>query len=163
VPTAFPVHTVALVGRPAERHRWAGGFLRLLLQSVCSALASTSNAREPACPSPNRFGHLLWSTHPGAPATHRWSLTRAAYASPLLGVALRPWLHGSPRLILAVLCRERCDAKVVAADVCRPRSCHPGRSAQPSLQPTALSGRFFTSPCADRLAGLQSRPRRAVG
>jgi hypothetical protein len=130
--------------------RWAGGFLGLRLQSVCSARASTSDAQEPLCPSPNRVSHLLSSPHRGAPATHRLPVTHVAYASPLCSVALRSWLHGSTRLILAVLGRVEGAAKVVAGGVCRPRSVHLGRPAQPSLQPTALSLRFFILVCADR-------------
>jgi hypothetical protein len=133
-----------------DASRWAGGILCLLLQSVCSARASTSDAQEPPCPSPNRARHLCLSARLLAPASHRWPLTHVAYASPLFSVALRPWLHGSARLILAVRVRVERTAKVVAADVCRPRSCLPGRPAQPSLQPTALSGRFFIVACADR-------------
>jgi hypothetical protein len=134
----------------ADASRWAGGFLWLLLQSVCSARASTHNARTLLCPSPNRVSHLLSSTHRGAPATHRLLVTRAAYASPSLGLALRLWLHGSTRLILAVRVRVEGTAKGIAASVCRLRSCHPGRPAQHSLQPTALSLRFFILAYADR-------------
>jgi hypothetical protein len=50
VPTILLLHAPVLVGRPAERHRWAGGFLWLLLQFGSSALASKSSAREPAAP-----------------------------------------------------------------------------------------------------------------
>jgi HTH-type transcriptional regulator / antitoxin HigA len=72
-------------------------------------------------------------------------------------------LHGSARLILAVLGRVEGTAKGIAASVCRLRSCHPGRSAQPSLQPTALSGRFSTTACADSLPVPERGPRRAAG
>jgi hypothetical protein len=133
----------------ADAGRWAGGFLGLLLQSVCSALDSTSDAQEPLCRSPNRVSHLLSSPHRGAPATHRLPVTHVAYASPLCSVALRSWLHGSPRLILAVPVRVQGAAKVVAGGVCRPGSCHPYRPAQHLLQPTALSLRFSIIACAE--------------
>jgi hypothetical protein len=81
----------------ADAGRWAGGFLCLLLQFVCSALASTGNAPEPARSSHNRVGHLCSSAHPRAPALHRLVLTPLAYASPLVHIALRLWLHGSAR------------------------------------------------------------------
>jgi hypothetical protein len=109
----------------AERHRWAGGFLCLLLQSVCSALASTDNAQEPPCRSSNRVHHLLSSTHHGVPALHRVCRTRRSHASPLLGVALRLWRHGVPRLIRAVLGRVQRAAKVAALDACRPKEATP--------------------------------------
>jgi hypothetical protein len=163
VPTAFLLHTAVLHGRPAELLRWAGGFLGVLLQFGSSALASSGNERELLCSSPNRVGHLLSSTPRGAPATHRLPVTHIADASPLLGLALRLWLHGSPRLILAVLGRVEGAAKVVAGGVCRPRSCHPSRSAQPSLQPTALSLRFSTTACADCRLALHVTTRRAAG
>jgi hypothetical protein len=150
VPTASPVYSLALTGRPAELLRWAGGFLGLRLQSVCSARASTSDAQEPLCPSPNRVSHLLSSPHRGAPATHRLPVTHVAYASPLCSVALRSWLHGSPRLMLAVPVRVQGAAKVVAGGVCRPKRGHPCRPAQHLLQPTALSLRFFILVYADR-------------
>jgi hypothetical protein len=54
--------------------------------------------------------------------------------------------HGSflPCSPVPLRCQRRC------AGVCRPKRGHPGRSAQPSLQPTALSLRFSTIGCADR-------------
>jgi hypothetical protein len=120
------------------------------LQFSSSVRASTGIGRELPCPSPNRVGHLLSSTHHGVPAFHRVCRTRRSHASPVLHAALRHRFHGSTRLILAVLGRVQRAAKVVAGGVCRPGSCHPGRSAQHSLQPTALSGRFSTPSCADR-------------
>jgi hypothetical protein len=156
-------HTAVLVGRPAELLRWAGGFLGLLLQFGSSALAVSSSAQELSSPSRNRAHHLHSSARLLAPASHRVFFTRVAYASPSLGVALRHCLHGSARLILAVLCRERCDAKGGAADVCQPKERRPGRSAQPSLQPTALSGRFSTTSCADCRLALHLTTRRAAG
>jgi hypothetical protein len=100
VPVA--VYTGALIGRPAELHRWAGGSRCLLLQSVCSARASAGNAPEPPCPSHNRVRHLRSSTRPRVPASHRVFFTRVAYASPSPRLALRRCVHGSARLILAV-------------------------------------------------------------
>jgi hypothetical protein len=56
-------------------------------------------------PDTNRAHHLRSSTRRGCPASHRVFFTRVAYASPSRGLALRHCLHGSPRLILAVLAR----------------------------------------------------------
>jgi hypothetical protein len=101
--------------------------------------ASIGSAHEPPCPSHNRARHLRSSARLLTPASHRMHLTHAAYASPSLGLALRLCLHGSARLILAVLGRVEGTAKGIAASVCRLRSCHPGRPAQHLLQPTATS------------------------
>jgi hypothetical protein len=65
------IHAPVPAGRPAERHRWAGGFLWLRLQFASSALASTDTAGELLCRSSKRVGHLLSSKRRGAPATHR--------------------------------------------------------------------------------------------
>jgi hypothetical protein len=133
-----------------DASRWAGGFLWLLLQSDSSRPAASCSACERVCCSHNPVLHPQPSAHPRVPAFHRVFLTRSTHASPPFHVALRPRLHGLARLILAVLGRVEGTARGIAADVCRPRSVHPGRSAQHSLQPTALSGRFSTSSCADR-------------
>jgi hypothetical protein len=75
--------------------------------------------------------------------------TRVAYASPSRGLALRHCLHGSPRLILAVLARAFALPKALRR--CVPtEGGHPCRPAQHLLQPTALSLRFSITPCADR-------------
>jgi hypothetical protein len=147
----------------AERHRWAGGFLGLRLQLGSSRPASIGSAHEPPCPSHNRARHLRSSARLLTPASHRMHLTHAAYASPSLGLALRLCLHGSARLILAVLGRVEGTAKGIAASVCRLRSCLPGRPAQHLLQPTALSGRFSTTSCADCRLALHLTTRRAAG
>jgi hypothetical protein len=105
VRTVRLLHSVALAGRSAELLRWAGGFLGLLLQLASAARTSTGNAREPPCRSHKRVHHLLSSTHRRSPATLRLFLTASPYASPSRGSALRHCLHGSPRLILAVLAR----------------------------------------------------------
>jgi hypothetical protein len=147
----------------AERHRWAGGFLGLRLQLGSSRPASIGSTHEPPCPSHNRARHLRSSARLLTPASHRMHLTHAAYASPSLVLALRLCLHGSARLILAVLGRVEGTAKGIAASVCRLRSCHPGRPAQHSLQPTALSGRFSTTSCADCRLALHVTTRRAAG
>jgi hypothetical protein len=133
----------------AERHRWAGGFLDLLLQFVCSALVSTSNAQEPPCPSPHRVGHLRSSARLRAPATHRLPVTRAAYASPLVHIALRLWLHGAPRLSYFRVCPWVCTARGIALMCADREAATLSRPAQHLLQPTALSGRFSTPACAD--------------
>jgi hypothetical protein len=83
-------------------------------------LASSGNERELLCSSPNRARHLCSSTHLLAPASHRLPVTRAAYASPLLGLALRLWLHGSARLSYLRVCPCVCPAKGVA-QVCADR------------------------------------------
>jgi hypothetical protein len=137
-------HTVVLVGRLSFSVGQAA-CSACDLQFSSSARASTHNARELLCRSSNRVGHLLSSARLLVPASHRCLFTCTAYASPPLPVALRLWLHGSARLILAVRVRVQRTAKVVAGGVCRPRSCHPGRSAQPSLQPTGGGAAIFHS------------------
>jgi hypothetical protein len=71
-------------------------------------------------PDTNRARHLRSSARRDSPASHRVFFTRVAYASPSRGLALRHCLHGSPRLILAVLarplrCQSRCRGCVLTA------------------------------------------------
>jgi hypothetical protein len=91
----------------ADASRWAGGFLGLLLQFGSSTHTASCSAQEPLCSSHNRARHLCSSARLLAPASHRCLFTRAAYAPPSRGSALRRWSHGSPRLILAVHTRDR--------------------------------------------------------
>jgi hypothetical protein len=93
-------------------------------------------------PDTNRARHLRSSARRGCPASHRVFFTRVAYAPPSRGSALRHCLHGSPRLILAVLARALALPKALCR--CVPtEGGHLGRPAQHLLQPTALSLRFF--------------------
>jgi hypothetical protein len=56
-------------------------------------------------PDTNRARHLRSSARRGCPASEHCLFTRVAYAPPSRSLALRHCLHGSPRLILAVLAR----------------------------------------------------------
>jgi hypothetical protein len=134
----------------ADAGRWAGGFLGLLLHFACAARTSTGNAREPPCRSHKRVHHLLSSTHRRSPATLRLFLTTSPYASPLCHVALRHWLHGAARLILAVLARAFALPKAVRL------MCADRQAATPAAPPNTCCSRppsrcvFPSSCCANR-------------
>jgi hypothetical protein len=149
VPTAHSVYRVALVGRRVmftvgQAAFLVSGFRSAAQRRLHQQRAYTAVPLIKPRPSSSLVDPQWHSSQPlRVPHPRRACL-------PSLAVALRPWLHGVPRLILAVPARDRGAAKVVAADVCRPRSCHPGRPAQHPMHPTALSLRFFILACADR-------------
>jgi hypothetical protein len=148
VPSGVAAYTRVLVGRRLTQAVGLAAFSGCCFSSpphgppLRAALRSDRRPHKPRTPSalvgppsrscqPPRVPHAQYACFAAVPRR----------ASPLVA-----------RLDTADSCRAGpciCAAKVVAPDMCRPRSCHPGRSAQPSLQPTALSLRFSTPARAD--------------
>jgi hypothetical protein len=147
----------------ADAGRWAGGFLGVRLQFVCSAHASTSNAQEPSCPSKQRRSSALVDPpsrscqpplplHPRrvcfAAGAHRASPPASRLGTAIISPCLPVCLHGKGVALGGA-------ARQVATPAAPPNTCcsrPPCRCVfPPQCEPTARAG----SHCFPRRAAAE--------